>query len=534
MNLAPSSTWTLVKRELLTSLRSWKSLILMLLLLAVLYYIAFSALDRMSQNVMYAATTMQNIFNVQVGLMLFTAMVMVPAMAAASLGRERAEGSYELLLTTLIPPSRIAFGKIVAVLVVFLLIGIALLPFTGLVYFFAGVDVYRFFEALAIILPVALAGASVGLWASSLIAHPGRAIYLTFFLMVLVNVILPGVVSWYARSANGLILMSPFGLIGGRYTIGSPWAAFGTFALYQGSVAVLAFLGTLYRLSRFRGLTPAREFVQAVLPRRKSRRFVPIPDKANPIGAREKMGSGLARGMTRYFAIAIVFFSYAFGISYFGNIVQFEGVIGASVYLERMLLLILVPPVVAVAWVRDTEESTWDMLRLSLLSPKDVLAGKIRGVVHALWPLFAPIYAINCLMIFGMALSRGEFTEEYWLWAFPAEALLFPIHALMVITASLMGATFTRTVTTAVGAAYGSVACSLFAFLFISASVAMGGGSNIVGFVFFHLFACGFALFIALAITIARIDHLLQSFPTPVTARPEGGGTTPPPLPHEK
>ncbi|MCF6287432.1 MAG: ABC transporter permease [Candidatus Hydrogenedentes bacterium] len=536
MNQAPSPTLTLIKRELLTALRSWKSLVLLLLLLGVLYYMAFAAMDQMSANYFSAARLMQNIFNVQVGLMLFCAMTIVPATAAVSLSRERADGSYDLLLTTLIPPSRIALGKLAATLIVFLLIGIALLPFTGLVYFFAGVDVYRFFQAAAVILPTALACAALGLWVSTLFENPARGIFVTFGLVLLADVILPLLLSWQLDTAFFATVMMPFALLWDRVTLNADWAAYGIFAGYQGLLALIAFLATLYSMGRVRLLAPLRNLAQRRLPARRGGAFRPIKDGINPIAVRELYGSSFARGWTGWMAFAMVFFAYGFGIYTFYNLIGDGLIVGVSAYLERLAMLALIPPVVAVCFVRDTEATTWDMLRNTLLLPRDVVLGKVRGVIRLLWPLFGPVYIGNCLMLGLLAIIHWNENDHMWALGFLGELFFFPIHVLMVIAAALMAVSFTRRVTTAVAAAYGGVVAGTFGFSFLQFQLFIGGGGpagpgSIFGYGMMHAVLCGFALLLGFGIAIARVDHLwhgvfMESY-APPARRPQG----PPPLP---
>jgi ABC-type transport system involved in multi-copper enzyme maturation permease subunit len=529
MERAPSPIVTLIKRELLTNLRSWKSLALLLALMAVLYFVAYIAMDNAGSNVLFAAQMMKYVFNAQLLLVLFAAMAIVPASAAVSLGRERADESYDLLLTSLIPPSRIALGKFVATLIVFALLGTALLPFTGLVYFFVGVDVYRFFQAVAVILPTALACAAIGIWVSTLVDNPGRAIFRVFGAVFVTHILLPLLLSWQFETAYFATHMIPFPLLMDRVAMGAEWGNYSAYAAYQALLTIVAMGSALFQLGRVRTIAPVTSHLRSLLPTGRATRFRPIGDRKNPVAVRELYGATFARGGVGVFVFSAGFLLYGYFLGRVYAEVGGETVVAATAYIERLLLLIIAPAVVAVYFVRDTEETTWAMLRMTLLEPRNYLFGKIQGAFRILAPLFGPLYVGNSLVLFWLTIIRNGGDDYKWLLAFLGELIFFPIHTLMVILATLMTASFTRTVPAAVGAAYGGVVVSFSAFSFTTASIAIGGSADFTGFVVGHIILCFFALFIGFGVTIARIDHLWQQF-----AVSGPGSVSPPPTRHHR
>ena len=530
MKLRPSPIVTIVKRELLTGLRSWKSLFLLLFLLTVLFVYLYNIFDYVDILGFNVARTMQQLFFLQVYVMLFTAMTLVPASAAVSLGRERADGSFDLLMTTMIPPSRIVFGKLSATLIIFLLMGVGLLPFTGLIFFFAGVDLYRFFQAAAVILPVALSGAALGMWVSTRIDNPARAIVLSFCLVMMVNLGLPVFLAWLEWDPGLLGTLTPFGLLGDRIARGTGWEDYGVFAAYQGVFALVALLAACYNLRRAETLSPMVQVIQRRLPWKRVPQFRPMSDRANPIAVRESYGGFLSRRQSRIIVSSLVFLVYLY-ILFKGYAISNEPLaLLATLWIERLLLLVLIPPVVAVCFVRDREETTWDLLRLTLSTPFNVVMGKFQGIGQVLLPFFAPVYATNVVVLLFLALKHGHRDDYIWTMGFFGELIFLPLHALVIAAAAFIGICFTRKVTTAVAAGYITLIISTFLFLIVQFQlVATGSGlGSVIGVGVGHGMLCIFALFIGFGVVMARVSQLWESNTTDASPFPAPPAATPP------
>ena len=527
----PSPVQTLIRRELLTTLRSWKSLLLLLFLLGLLYFFSFMILDEVSNTYFAAAQAMQSIFSFQMGLLLFAAMTFVPAMAALGLARERLDGSYDLLLTTLIPPSRIVLGKLAATLILFGLLVVALLPFTGLVFFFAGVDVYRFFSAMAAILPTALGCAAIGLFLSTCVENMVRALFLSFIAVFVLNLLLPGMMSWLLRSEFYMVLMCPFPLFTGRAGLATDGMVLALYPAFEVFIAVIATAGACFRLGRANRVGLVTSVAQRVLPQRqKAARFHPMTSAQNPIAMRDQLGSYLGRRSTMrsvFWLVAVIY-----GMTLFGFYQKFDFyVVLGAVYLERLLAFVLLPPIVAVNLVRDREPITWDMLRLTLLRPQEFVYGKLQGTLRLLWPLFGPVYLIDCLYLLVMAFSFGSRDSYFWTYAFTAELTLLPLHLGFIVTASMLAASFTRSVPTSVAAAYaGTMICTLL-FLYLQLQIlsefAGPGWGEMTGLIVFHGASCIFALFIGIGITIARFEAI-WNMGIPTSGQVPDSGKAPP------
>ncbi len=530
---APSPVLTLIKRELLTALRSWKSLVLLLFLLGTLYFFSFLLLSEVSQTYASSARAMRTIFDFQMGLMLFSALAFAPALSALSLSRERLDGSYDLLLTTLIPPSRVVLGKLAATLILFGLLTVALLPFTGLVYFFAGVDLFRFFQVMVAIVPTAVACAAIGLWVSTYFDNMIRALFMSFGAVFIVYFLLPGLLSWQLRSELFLLILSPFALYQGPAGLNGNWMVFALYPTCQAGIAVVATAGACIRLSRANRTPVLRSLASRVLPQQRTVGFRPITDTQNPIALRDELGTPLGRGKTRRVLFWLVALGYGATLYHFYQEFDHYVVLG-TVYVERLVAFVILPPLIAVNMVRDREPITWDMIRLSLLEPSDLVVGKLRAALRLLWPLFGPVYLIDSFYLLGMTISFGSNDSYFWPHAFVAELVLLPVHLLLITTVALLAASFTRTIPAAVAAAYGSLLIGTPLFLYTQVGIVSGpsggGPGAVTGIILFHGISCLFATFIGVAITIARIEAIWNAgIPTPVP--PRASDDTPAPAP---
>jgi ABC-type transport system involved in multi-copper enzyme maturation permease subunit len=524
---APSLTLTILKRELLTGLRSWKSFILLLVLLVVLYCTTFFAMDAAAENYIFMSSVMQSLFFMQVAAAWVIVFAVVPALAAVGINSERQEENYDLLLTTLITPRRIILGKFAAVLIRALLIATAALPFTGLVYFYAGVDVQSFFGALAFLVPAALCNAAVGLWCSNLLDRPARSIFLTFGLIALMAGLIPVGASLYY---NVFIFRhaEPFVSIA-AWIARHPVAAY---VLYQLTLGALFLLDTLYDLRRF--LNPFHLFAQESRAVRegsntttstRTPRVPPltIPDGANPMGYKDLCGSALRFIPAAVAAFVITTTAYSVLVAWiWWEETELLVVIGV---LERIALVVLVPPMVAVLMVKERDEINFDMLRMSLLRPGDLVAGKIVALLRLLKPvLLAVTFCKTPLMLLVVLLitrRHGGFAAEY---VYVLDWLLLPLHLMFVVMTSVLGASLPKKLIPAIGGAMGTTLFALFILLYSQFSILEKGPGREIEFVtvflISHLLLVGFAYMVFLGLTMAIVNNLWNTGESAPYARP--------------
>lgn len=130
----------------------------------------------------------------QIGQVLFAGLVfielllisvIVPSVTANAISSEVEKQTYEMLLTTPLPPSRILWGKLIASLgYVFLLI-FAAVPLASIVFVFGGVTLRDMFKAIVVLCISAVTFGVIGLFMSALFKRSGRAVAATYIAVLI-------------------------------------------------------------------------------------------------------------------------------------------------------------------------------------------------------------------------------------------------------------------------------------------------------------------------------------------------------------
>lgn len=412
--------WAVLKRELLTSFRRTRTFLLVLggagiIFLYIAYFMLIAPYGRGSAG-MPAAGFGGLVLRFLVGGLYSMAVVSIPALASAAIVTERQQGSYEMLINTLVTPAGITVAKLGHSLVIFLLVLVAILPLFGVVFFFTGVEWRQLIWSAALLAVGALALAATGLCCSvlarrertaALLGYGGAGLFLGIihlpsvlymaengldtatFLFICVPVVSLGAVLGDVSSfSNGHFLLAVL--------YQAVWAA-----VFASVAAAL-----LHRpwepkhpTSRKRG--PVRMFRRAPRGRADSWRF-PVYTKELRENAMGKAGF-----RTRLF---IVFFLFCLVLDYLvlRSDISFSGALVA----QLAAMLLLAPSTVAGAFAREHEQGNVDMLRMSLLTPGQVTRGKLLAGASMVLPMFAAsALAAFLFYMAGMGVWR-EFQRE--------------------------------------------------------------------------------------------------------------------------
>ncbi len=401
----------------------------------------------------------RNLFRTQFFLLFAAALIVVPGAAASSMVSERRQDCFPLLYTTLIPPAWIVWSKALAMAGLFAGFFIGVLPFSGLVYFFAGMETDALLYSAVVLFSLALGTASIGLMASSWATNHGRALYLSG-LGVAAMVMLPVFLRTAASilplpSMPWLEYMGPtraFSLVYGGL---SGWVPCLFFALYQIGVATVALLIARGRVLPDRPGWRERIGNRFALPaRRRSSPIRPlIDDKQNPIAAKERMVSTMARGH-RPFALGL----FGFGAGVFFSIPDLlmgGGTAGFSTSsMAGFIVSIMVPPIMAIQFMAEREQDMWDPLRCSLLSGRDIVWGKLRGVWIVLRPLVLGLVAGD-LLVYAFGLISGAIPADLSIAYFAFIGVISTLVGFCTTSVfALYGATHRKTMTSAIVMAY--------------------------------------------------------------------------------
>lgn len=126
----------------------------------------------------------RGIFENLLALVLFFVLFFTPAYAAAQISGEREKRTLSLLQVTLVRPSQIVAGKLVASVAWLTILVIAAAPIAATGFFLGGVTVGDFLRSVTLIMIVAVSVAAVALGLSSIARKTTTAIVLTYVFVI--------------------------------------------------------------------------------------------------------------------------------------------------------------------------------------------------------------------------------------------------------------------------------------------------------------------------------------------------------------
>lgn len=147
--------------------RAFVILTVFLLMLAVPTTLLYLAVADFSQNNTFNAGQAigKTLFIGVVTIALIQVMIVVPGQSASAITSEKERETYDLLISTLLPPWKIIIGKLLAALAYAVLLIVAVIPFMALSFFFGGVSLLEVVLALVgLLVTVLLFGSSGILW----------------------------------------------------------------------------------------------------------------------------------------------------------------------------------------------------------------------------------------------------------------------------------------------------------------------------------------------------------------------------------
>lgn len=150
--------------------RAFTVLTIYLLILSgviLLFYAAISGDSNMDLN--SGRTIGSDLFQLIAGVALIEVCVITPALTAGSIAGEKERQTYDLLITSLLSPWQIVWGKLAAALSYALILILSIVPMMSLAFLFGGVSAIEVLIALVGLLTTALFYAAIGLfWSAAL------------------------------------------------------------------------------------------------------------------------------------------------------------------------------------------------------------------------------------------------------------------------------------------------------------------------------------------------------------------------------
>jgi hypothetical protein len=427
MNLVVPSM-ALVKRELLTSLRRKRSFFLLLAVVSVVFYFFFSALLNADKlTFAYLARIAEYELHSLTRFLLFVGVLLVPAIAGASICVEKQQNSFDLLHASLIRPSGILFAKMINALALFFLMVLAILPIVGVSFFFVGIDWIQFSLSFLQIALTVTGCAAAGLLCSAWFYRTIPALVTAFFVS-LSYVLNPlwllslTLVKW-SRTSFGLdssleaILertSAPF-FLDLLYWGGITPEILACNLLYH-AVFIFACLGAALLILRRppQGIqVDTRKPIDdiGILQARRTRfpyylidpqrRREAIPDGRNPMYAKEMLSAFFGRRTHRvriFYCSMVAVFLPVLGMLRAGG-PQVGMVTEAMLHCQTLFLLSVIPLTVANALPKEYELGNVDALRITLLRPRNIVLGKLFGSAMNLAPFVLGATASTLLCI---------------------------------------------------------------------------------------------------------------------------------------
>ncbi|NUM56186.1 MAG: ABC transporter permease [Candidatus Hydrogenedentes bacterium] len=425
--------WGLVKRELIRDLRRPRPMLLLAGVLVVAALVVSSNYPSAVASPMQMSLQSMTIFGGLSMTLLCAALVLLPGYAATSIVVERESDTFDLLALTLTRPTAIVLGKLVSSLGYFVLIVLAMLPFISTTMFLVGIDT-RFVALAAVYLAIiALTCCSSGIMASALVRNTPRAVTLSYMcaFIALGGYMIPFGLMFALIEIFEIVALRPIAETVIVFLLSlSPLGAFQyvavsvTGGVSSGYLAVNAALGQAFfsalallvarrmivRKHEERSFTSIATLPGSLLESRPAFRdnralppWPPVRDGRNPLLAREVLQVRLTQRMTplRFLLIVVAVVPVMLIIGYTtseptvrvrqqdSHIVVYTWMIGLSI-----LMAFVAPGSAAASWSREYERDTMDLLRMTLLTPRQYVWGKVLAALRAcVYPLLLAAFA---------------------------------------------------------------------------------------------------------------------------------------------
>jgi hypothetical protein len=444
----------LVKRELLTSLRRTRIMVwLVLLIMSCIAVVWLSWPDAVS-NPRIVARSMEEILTGLSMVLLGGCILFIPSMAAGAIVSEREQDTLELLRMSLIRSSSIVFGKLLNAMGMFVLLVIAAAPAISTTLFGVGLEVQAIFYVFITLATVALTCALAGLASSAFFRKTILAVggaYVLAALALSLPYILTGSITaiviynleyspsvgqfmlnpsnaWFGSGSGQFIdmirdgqflgLASPLSavwVILDRGWVSGVWIML-SILLQAPSWALFAWLTVRWLHKRNPHAVIENEKpiddLEVLKERREQfpyylvdplKRKKPIEDSRNPMFVRE-VRWGLFTRMTTLMRLCLAVFAMFFIASLFpvlyDNRETDSEIIVQWAAVQYLVTMLFAPALVANSFTKEVELGNMDMMRMTLMKPRQILAGKASAGLVVLSPVIIAVLVASIPLLF--------------------------------------------------------------------------------------------------------------------------------------
>jgi len=485
-----SASVALIKKELLSNLRHARSFVCLVLFVGVGIIVTTSAWPEQT-SIVRAGQLSRELTIMVSAVMLGATALFVPAFASSTIVTEKEQQTFDMLTLTLIRPFGMVMAKLLNTVGFFLLLVVALLPVLAVVFFLVGVDWAELGASFLLILMTTFSCAMVGILSSVLFRKAFVAILGGYagmlFLMggPLFLYLLLGMAVGFRSVGAGLESLAQVTSPVGTLTV--VFEGLGAGEVLKFVLAMLyqvAFMRICYRLAMRvlkRPAEPAR--VETARPiddprileaRRKTfpyylidplRRKKQIEDERNPMFVKELRWGLMNRGtiLIRIFYITfIVYLVVGIGTVF---IDPRNPEMLPWLMTQIILTVVIAPALMANAFTKEYELGNIDMLRMTLLRPRDIVLGKVWAGAVSVAP------ALLAAVVSGIPAVFISFRTDQWQLMFTGYTTLF-VCTLVSLSLGLFSSLVTKRTTASLALSY---ILSLLVFLGFAAAVSYAG-----------------------------------------------------------
>lgn len=494
----------LIKREFLTNLRSrwifcWLALFVCLSIVVLLNH--WPVHDVKMTGIAPASRKLLVAFCV---VLFLAGALTIPGIAGGTISIEEEAETFDHIRLTLIESTGLVAAKLINVMGIFVLFILAVLPVLGCITSLAGVDRDQLLWNLIIIGVCMLSCAAVGIMCSALFRRTQPALVASYVGMLALTGVLPlagsmlcyfmGMYRIFDAALQNWAVFFPLSLII-EHEAWKGWH-FACAIAYQTFFATVCFVLCVRIVNRPRrpGRSLARKFPRpAELLNRGLRRILfrppgpgiarkPIPDVRNPVLAKE-LRYGTVGGipvLVGAFCACFLVFSIL-GISmrwHSGSTFQpggynsfgHEWTVWMMVF-QSALILIVTPAVVSGTLCKEHELGNMDMLRMTLLSPRHIVMGKLLYALMVISPLL-PAAVLSNAAIWMIAPPAGRLWPGAFDVLFTGYATLM-VSTLLSLSLGLFSSLLTKRTRVSILVSYGLSLAVFIGMLLIDRDVAI-------------------------------------------------------------
>ncbi|GJM27273.1 MAG: hypothetical protein DHS20C16_36880 [Phycisphaerae bacterium] len=487
----------LVKRELLTSLRRIRIMVALTLLVVCSIGVVWISWPETSSSPAMVSNQMTEILGGLSIVLLGGCVLFIPSVAAGAIVAEREQDTLELLRMSLVRGSGIVFAKLINAIGIFTLLIIAVAPAIGTTLFGVGLEITVILQVFVVLATVALTCALAGLASSAFFRKTIWAVIGAYaftvvaflspvvFALVLTGLEFAGYLTpFYNSLSNGTYgpvrteflnivsygnlpaLVSPVSAI--ILIFDGNWS--GWWILVSVFIQVpfwLAFGMLTMRWLRNRdphGVIDNEKPIDDldILRARREqfpyylidplKRKAPIEDSRNPMFVRE-VRWGLFSRMTTLMRLCLAVFAMFFIGALFPVLYDSHEsdaiIISQWAAVQYFVTMLFAPALVANSFTKELEMGNMDMIRMTLMHPRQILIGKAGAGFIVLSPVIIAVLVASIPLLFIGVRALPELS---------ASVLTGLVWAAFCVAVSLTASLFAKRTLGALITSYGIVA----------------------------------------------------------------------------